>query len=258
MNTQHERIEDLCEKLKLIGIDNQFQFLAAEAVKEGKSYVDFLEQVLKSEYLARQTRRQNTLTRFAGFPTIKTLEQFDFTFAQGVDKKQIMGLASLGFIQRMENIVFLGPSGVGKTHLAIALGYLATQSGLKARFITAADLVILLENAYKEGKYDVVFRNGILSSKLLIIDELGYLPLQRHQADHFFQVIAKRYEKGSTIVTSNLNFSQWDKSFSGDQALTSALLDRLLHHSHIIPIKGDSYRLKEKKKMGIFNPKEEG
>ncbi len=107
------------------------------------------------------------------------------------------------------------------------------------------------------GIFPNIFRNGILSSKLLIIDELGYLPLQRHQADHFFQVIAKRYEKGSTIVTSNLNFSQWEKSLAGDQALTSALLDRLLHHSHIIPIKGESYRLKDKKKVGIFNPQEE-
>lgn len=121
MNLQHERIEDLCQKLNLIGIENQFQSLASEAVKEDKSYVDFLEQVLQSEYLARQTRRQNTLTRFAGFPSIKTLEQFDFSFAQGVDKKQIMGLASLGFIQRAENIVFLGPSGVGKTHLDLEI-----------------------------------------------------------------------------------------------------------------------------------------
>lgn len=215
-----------------------------------------MEKILDAELKARQSRRQRALTRFAGFPIIKTLDDFDFAFAQGVNKKQIMELSSLSFIERMENIVLLGPSGVGKTHLAIALGYLATQAGLKARFITAADLAVLLDTAHREGRYDLVMKNGILASKLLIIDEFGYLPLQRHQADHFFQVIAKRYERGSIIVTSNLNFSQWEKPLSGDQALTSALLDRLLHHSHVIPIKGESYRLKEKKKSGLLGQKE--
>jgi len=255
MNLQQEKIFDLCEELKLVDVGSNFQHLASVAVQEEKTYTDFLEMVLRSECQARKQRRQSTLTRLAGFPSIKTLDEFDFPFAQGVNKKQIMELSHLGFIEKRENIILLGPSGVGKTHLGIALGYLATQRGLKTRFITAADLVVLLENAYRQGKYESVFRNGVLSSKLLIIDELGYLPLQRHQADHFFQVIAKRYEKGSTIVTSNLNFSQWDKSFANDQALTSALLERLLHHSHVIPIKGESYRLKDKKKMGVFNPK---
>lgn len=257
MNLQQEKIENLCEKLQLIGIENHFQNLAAEAAKKEQTFTDFLEKILEAELLARQKRRQTTLTRFAGFPAIKTIDAFDFPFAQGINKKQIMELTKLGFIERNENIVFLGPSGVGKTHLAIALGYLTTQSGIKTRFITAADLVVLLERAYKEGKYELVMRNGILSSKLLIIDELGYLPLERQQADHFFQAIAKRYEKGTTIVTSNLNFSQWDKTLAGDQALTSALLDRLLHHAHIIPIKGESYRLKDKKKMGLFMQREE-
>lgn len=255
MNLQHEKIDSLCAKLQLQGISQSYLKLSDEAAKEESTFTTFLERVLDSEWKMRNTRKQRTLTRFAGFPAIKTLDDFDFTFAQGVNKRQIMELSSLSFIEKMENIVLLGASGVGKTHLAIALGYLATQSGLKARFITAADLAVLLDTAHREGKYDMVMKNGILSAKLLIIDELGYLPLQRHQADHFFQVIAKRYEKGATIVTSNLNFSQWEKPLAGDQALTSALLDRLLHHSHVIPIKGDSYRLKDKKRAGLWEQK---
>lgn len=255
MNLLHEKIENLCEKLQLQGVSQDYLKLSDEAAKEESTFTTFLEKVLDAEWKMRNARKQRTLTRFAGFPTIKTLDDFDFGFAQGVNKKQIMELSSLNFIEKMENVVLLGPSGVGKTHLAIALGYLATQSGLKARFITAADLAVLLDTAHREGRYDVVMKNGIMSVKLLIIDELGYLPLQRHQADHFFQVIAKRYEKGSTIVTSNLNFSQWEKPLAGDQALTSALLDRLLHHSHVIPIKGDSYRLKDKKRAGLWEQK---
>jgi DNA replication protein DnaC len=256
MNLQHEKIDILCEKLQLLGISRNYLKISDESAKEESTYASFLEKILDAEWKMRQTRRQTTLTRLAGFPIVKTLDDFDFGFAQGVNKKQLMELSSLSFVERTENIIFLGPSGVGKTHLAIALGYMATQAGIKARFITAADLAVSLDIAHKEGKYDHVMKNGILASKVLIIDELGYLPLQRHQADHFFQVIAKRYEKGSTIITSNLNFSQWEKPLAGDQALTSALLDRLLHHAHVIPIKGESYRLKEKKKSGLFGQKE--
>jgi DNA replication protein DnaC len=255
MNLQHEKIDALCDKLQLQGISQNYLKISAEAAKEETTFAAFLEKLLEVEWQMRNVRKRRTLTRFAGCPAIKTLDDFDFSFAQGVNKKQIMELSSLSFIERMENVIFLGPSGVGKTHLAIALGYLATQAGLKARFITAADLAVLLDTAHREGKYEQVMKSGILSSKLLIIDELGYLPLQRHQADHFFQVIAKRYEKGATIVTSNLNFSQWEKPLAGDQALTSALLDRLLHHSHVIPIKGDSYRLKDKKRSGLWETK---
>lgn len=145
----------------------------------------------------------------------------------------------------------LGPSGVGKTHLAIAFGYQATQRGIKARFITAADLVMLLETAQRQSRYKDVLERSIARHKLLIIDEIGYLPLERSQAHLLFQVIAKMYERGSVILTSNLNFGSWDQTLAGDSALTAALLDRLLHHSHVIQIQGDSYRLKDKRKAGI-------
>lgn len=211
MNLQHEKIEMLCEKLQLPGVLTNYLQLSEEAAKKESTFASFLERLLNEEWKSRQGRRQRMLTRFAGFPAIKTLDDFDFSFAHGVNKKQIMELSSLGFIEKLENIIFLGPSGVGKTHLAIALGYLATQHGIKTRFITAADLSVLLETAHREGKYNLL-QKGIMTAKLLIIDELGYLPLQKQQADHFFQVIAKRYERGTTIITSNLNFSQWEKS----------------------------------------------
>ena len=164
--------------------------------------------------------------RVAGFPAIKTLDQYDFTFATGAPRKQIMELASLAFIERAENVVFLGPSGVGKTHLAIALGYLATQKGYKTRFFSAADLVLMLEAAQRQGRYREVMHRAINAHKLLVVDEIGYLPMSREQANLFFQVVARRYEHGSMILTSNLTFGSWDIAFAGDGVLTVAMLDR--------------------------------
>jgi DNA replication protein DnaC len=208
--------------------------------------------VLAAERAARQGRTRSTLTRLAGFPAIKTLDEFDYEFAPGVPKATLQELASLAFVERNENVVLVGPSGVGKTHLAIALGYLATQAGIKARFMTAADLLLLLATAVRQGTLAEVLRRAVLAYRLLIIDEIGYLPMSREQANLFFQVIAKRYEKGALIVTSNLGFGQWDSAFAGDATLTAALLDRLLHHAHIVPIQGESYRLKNKRKAGVL------
>ena len=162
-----------------------------------------------------------------------------------------MNLADLAFIERKENIVLLGPSGTGKTHIAIALGYLATQRNMKVRFMSAADLLMQLEAAQRQGRYQEVLRRSILGPSLLIIDEIGYLPLAREQSNLFFQVIAKRYESGSVILTSNLSFGEWEQAFGGNTALTSAMLDRLLHHAHVVQIRGDSYRLKDKLKAGV-------
>lgn len=167
----------------------------------------------------------------AGFPAIKQLEDYDYKFAVGAPKKQIEALASLSFIKRKENIVLLGPSGVGKTHVAIALGYLATLAGPKTRFITAADLLLQLDTAQHQGRLKQTMQRSVNGPSLLIINEIGYLPMTREQANLFFQVIVKRYEKGSIILTSNLSFGQWDETFAGNTALTSAMLDRVLHPS---------------------------
>lgn len=255
MNLQHERIDCACSELRLVAIAEQYSALAQQAVKRNASFSDFLEDILKLEVQARKARTRSTLTRMASFPAIKTLDEFDFGFANGVPRAQVMELASLSFIERAENIVFLGPSGVGKTHLGIALGYLATQHGIKTRFITAADLMLALTSAAHQGKLAELMHRAVMAYRLLIIDEIGYLPLTREQANLFFQVVTKRYEKGSVILTSNLPFGQWDSAFAEDAVLTAAMLDRLLHHSHILALHGESYRLKEKRKAGVIQPK---
>ena len=252
MNLQDERIQSACTALSLGAIADHYPALAQDAADSDASYSDFLERCLKAEQHERRCRSQAMLTKFAGFPAIKLLDDYDFKFAAGAPKKTVQTLTSMAFVERKENVIFLGPSGVGKTHLAIALGYLATQSGCKVRFTTAADLVMQLEKAQQRGQLDPFIRRSLLGPSILIIDEVGYLPLQGNQANLFFQVIAKRYEHGSIILTSNLSFGEWDSTFAGNSALTAAMLDRLLHHSHVVQIKGESYRLKDKKKAGVL------
>jgi DNA replication protein DnaC len=252
MDLQHERIAHLCTSLKLDFLPNAYTSLASKAVASELSFAEFLEAVLNNELTARQSRSRSILSKMAGFPVIKTLEQYDFTFPHGVTKRAVEELSGLAFVERAQNVVLLGPSGVGKTHLAIALGYLATQAGWKVRFISAADLIIGLTAAQRQERLAEFIRRTILAPRLLIIDEIGYLPMSREQANLMFQVIAKRYERGSIIVTSNLSFGQWDQTFANDATLCAALLDRLLHHAQVIQIKGDSYRLKDKRRAGII------
>jgi DNA replication protein DnaC len=199
---------------------------------------------------ARLERQRDTLMKLATLPSIKTLEQYDFGFASGAPRAQIQELASLAFIKRAENIVFLGPSGVGKSHFAQALAYRAVMAGIKSRFITAADLMLQLATARKQERLREYFNRAVVGPRLLIIDEIGYLPFGREEANLLFNVVAKRYERGSIILTSNLPFAQWSTAFADDKTLTAALLDRLLHHAHIVQIGGESYRLKDKRKVG--------
>ncbi len=253
MNLQLSRLSELTAELQLAGMDNNAVDLAQLAAKESWSYLAFFEALLQCEKRSRHQRKQSMFTRMAGFPSLKTLDEFDFQFASGVPKKQVNELASLSFIERQENIVMLGPSGVGKTHIAVALGYKAVQAGIKTRFISASDLILQLSTAQRQGKYKQVMQRSVQAPRLLIIDEIGYLPFSAEEAKLLFDVVAKRYEKGSIILTSNLPFGQWGQVFANDTALTSALLDRVLHHSHILQIKGESYRIKEKKQAGLMD-----
>lgn len=250
MNLQMQRIQQACEVLKLHAIANEWSAIADREAGKGSSLAVFLDELLQAEMDARMIRTQGTLLKLAGLPGIKHFEEFDFRFATGAPRKQLQELTSLSFIERAENVVLLGPSGVGKSHLAISLAYKAILRGIKVRFITAADLMLQLATAKKQDRLEAYLKRSILSPKLLVIDEIGYLPFGRAEANLFFNVIAKRYEHGSVIVTSNLPFSQWATAFADDQTLTAALLDRLLHHAHIVQISGNSYRLKGKKTAG--------
>lgn len=247
---QHQRLADLCRELRLGAVPDLYSAVAQDVAAKESSFADFLEAILRAERDARRARAREMFARVAGFPAIKTLDGFDFGFATGAPRQQIHELAGLAFIERAENVVFLGPSGVGKTHLAIALGYLATQNGHKVRFTTAADLVMTLETAQRQGRWKEAMHRTVNVYKLLIIDEIGYLPFGREEANLLFNVVAKRYERGSIILTSNLAFAQWSSAFADDKTLTAALLDRLLHHAHIVQIGGESYRLKDKRKAG--------
>ena len=254
MNLQNERIAHLCEQFKFARLAAQWPALAQEAARTEASFADFLEQVLASEVVARDERRNMTLLKLATMPALKTLEQFDWGQASGAPKAQITELAHLAFIERAENVVLLGPSGVGKTHVALAIAYRAVMAGNKTLFVTAADLMLQLAAAQRQGRYDAVMRHRVLGPRLLIIDEIGYLPFTGDQASHFFHIVSKRYERGgSMVLTSNLPFVQWDDTFGSNPTLTAAMLDRILHHANIVQIKGDSYRLRKQKKAGFIS-----
>jgi DNA replication protein DnaC len=250
MSLQHDRIAELCEQLKFARLGSDWPALAQDAARDGASFADFLEKVLASEQVAREERKRTVLMRLATMPSIKTLEQFDWTYAGGAPKAQIIELGHLAFVERAENVVMLGPSGVGKTHIALALCQRAVMAGHKARFITAADLMMQLAAAKAQNRLKEYFNRAVLGPKLLVVDEIGYLPFGRDEANLFFNVVAQRYERGSMVLTSNLPFTQWAGAFADDQTLTAAMLDRLLHHAHIVQIAGESFRLKDKRKAG--------
>jgi len=246
----HESIETYCKEFKLPSMIASYQAIADQASKDSLSYSDFLLKLLEEESKQRAIRGREMVLKTAGFPVLKTMETFDYK-SSSLNQTQLQQLSSLAFVHRKENILLLGPSGVGKTHLAIALGYLCTLERIKTRFMTMADLLLQLESAQYMHKLDNYLKR-FMQNRVLILDEFGYIKLNEAQANLLFQVINKKYETGSIIITTNLPFTKWKEVLNNDEALTAAILDRLIHHSHIINIQGESYRLKQKRKAGIL------
>jgi len=241
-------IERIKENLAVLKMKHTIEILdnyLERAVKDNINVVEVLDHILTEESAQKRKRAIETQIKFSGFPMRKELADFDFSFQPSIDKQQIDELATMRFLENGENVVFLGPPGVGKTHLATALGLVAAVHRRSTFYINCHTLIEQLKKAHYENRLPERLRN-LGKYKLLVIDEIGYLPMDIHGANLFFQLIARRYEKVSTIFTSNKTFSQWNEIFA-DVTIASAILDRVLHHCTVINIKGESYRLKERK-----------
>ena len=240
-------IDELNKSLELLELERVKEILPEYIHKNSKDMpplTESLNYLLKEEIIYKDNRAADGIIKAANFPFRKTLEDYDFSFQPSVSENQIRELANLSFAERNENIIFIGNSGVGKTHLAVSLGMEAAKHRNSVYFITCHNLMQKLNKAQKENRLDKQLQH-LAQYKVLIIDEIGYLPVDYQGSNLFFQLIARRYTTKSTIVTTNMPFSRWGEVFS-DNTLASAVLDRLLHYSHIIRITGNSYRIKDK------------
>ena len=237
------KLKDQLEELKLKQVLLHLDEVIDLVNTNNTSLVEALLRLTEYEIIAKEERVINSCVKTAGFPFLKTFDDFDFDFQPGVNKKQLLGFKDKRFIENIENILFLGNPGVGKTHLATAIGIEAAKDHRSTYFIGCNDLILQLKKAHLENRLEQRLK-FFSRMKLLIIDEVGYLPMDAEASKLFFQLIARRYEKHSTIITTNKPLQEWTDTF-GDPVIANAILDRLLHHSHVIKIVGPSYRTRD-------------
>lgn len=244
MDRENQPLIENLKVLKLRFIRENYEPMATQAAQKQWSHVQYLAELIDAEAKQRQDRAVQRRIRMARFPQIKTLEQFKWSWPKKINRLQVQNLFRLNFVEEKSNVILLGGVGLGKTHLAIALGYDACLKGHSVLFASAIDAVNTLTTARAAGRLKDELKKYV-KPDLLILDELGYLPIDKTGADLLFQIISHRYESGSLIITTNRAFKDWPEIFNNDSTLTSALLDRLLHHTETVVIEGKSYRMKE-------------